>query len=227
MQGINNHLKHAIIKACVFCLLILLDFGFLYVDAHFVTVDLTENSFTEWAAETQLMLMIGMLIFMKKPGGRNQSFMALLAGCMLILLIREFNNFFKDHVFEGSCTLLMLVAAAAAVYFSYKQRAELLTGVNQFVKSPGYGWFISGAVVVFIFSRLFALPILWQLILKGNYVRIVERFIEEGIELMAYSCMLTGIVEYVLHLKKKSAVTYVNRNEKKSLTVIRGELMPA
>jgi hypothetical protein len=43
-------IRLAILHACIFCLLIFIDYGFVYIDAHFGADDLAENSFTEWAA---------------------------------------------------------------------------------------------------------------------------------------------------------------------------------
>jgi len=198
-------IRLAILHACIFCLLIFIDYGFVYIDAHFGADDLAENSFTEWAAEIQLMVMICLLIFMIRSNRDGRSFLSLLAGCMLIMLIREFNNFFADYIFEGSCTLLIVVAAVTTGYFFFKNRHEILRGATAFIRSPGFGWFTCGSAAVFIFSRLFGLPVLWHLILHDNYVRIAERFVEEGIELLGYSCMLIGVVEYASAFNKKVA----------------------
>jgi hypothetical protein len=205
VTNLGKQIKASIIKACIFCLLVLLDYAFIYIDANFSTTDLSENSFIEWGNEIQVMMMVAILIVAGRRNKKDQSVSLILAGFLTVVLIREFNNFFSDYVFKGSCTLLMIIAACVTIYFVYKWRSGLLNALYELVKSPGYSWFVAGSATVFIFSRLLGLPHLWKLLLKDNYVRIAERFAEEGVELLGYSFMLFGIIEYVNYLNNNAA----------------------
>jgi hypothetical protein len=61
---------------------------------------------------------------------------------------------------------------------------------------------LGGFFVTFIFSRFMGIPDFWHIVLNKNYLRDVERMAEESIELVGYTMIAFGCIDYALTLNK-------------------------
>lgn len=190
-------------KALLFAFFMALDFGAIVLDVRNVNkTDFGENGFVEWFQEIQLFIAFLFLIFSLKKNKTLQPAIIFMAGCLAMAEIREFNNFFIDHVFHGAWSILVCVAAIITIYFLYQQRKNLLSSFNHFTQTPAYGIVLCGFFVTFIFSRFMGIPDFWHNVLGKNYTRHAERMAEEGIELIGYTMIAFGCIDYVVTLNK-------------------------
>lgn len=172
-----------------------------FLDAHF-----DERSFTEWGQEFAV---IGILLVFTGIGYWHAEKLPLAilgGGLSLMVLIREYNNFFKAHFFQGAWPTLVALTGIVTVYLILKRRENFIPSLADFLASPAFGLVLSGLLTTFIFSRLFGLPYIWRALLKENYTRPVIRAAEEGTELLGYLFMFLGVLEYALWLKKNKKI---------------------
>jgi len=66
-----------------------------------------------------------------------------------------------------------------------------------FMSEPSFGVFMSGLLVLIIFSRLFGYGPFWKEILDLGQYRMVKTIVEEGVELMGYFLLLISSIEYL------------------------------
>lgn len=199
----SKSLLNTLIKALLFAFFIALDFGAIVLDVRNVSsYGFEEDGYVEWFQEIQLFIPFLVLIFSLKKNKTLQPAIIFMAGCLAMAEIREFNNFFIDHVFHGAWSLLVCITAIITVYFLYKQRKNLLQSFYHFIQTPAYGIVLCGFFVTFIFSRFMGIPDFWHNVLGKNYTRHAERMAEEGIELIGYTMIAFGCIEYALTLHK-------------------------
>ena len=204
----NNYTKPLIVtfaRACFFSFFIVIDFFTIKLDINNSSAyGFGENGFVEWWQQIQLAISFIVLISALKNNKRLQPILLLMAGAMLVALIREFNNFFIDYVFRGAWSILVICTAIIFIYLVFKRRKDFLQSCLHFTKQPAYGMVLSGFFTTFIFSRLMGIPAFWQTILGHNYVKIAERIAEEGIETLGYSMITCGIIDYVYFIRQEN-----------------------
>ncbi len=204
----NNYTKPFIktfARACFFSVFIVIDFFTIKLDINNLsTYSFGENGFVEWWQQIQLMISFIVLMSALKKNNTLQPALLLMAGAILIALIREFNNFFIDYVFRGAWSILVFCTAVVFIYLIFKKRKTFLQACLHFTKQPAYGMVLSGFFTTFIFSRLMGIPAFWETILAHNYVKIAERVAEESIETLGYSLLTCGIIDYAFTIKKEN-----------------------
>jgi hypothetical protein len=67
-----------------------------------------------------------------------------MAGCLAMATIREYNNFFIDHVFHSAWSILVAIAGLITLYFLYKQRNNILSSFHHFTQTSSYSIVVSG-----------------------------------------------------------------------------------
>ena len=118
----------------------------------------------------------------------------------LISFIREF-NFLIDFWIIPSLVILAIIA-----WLIVRDFKKLKAATQTFFNHPASGWFFSGFLVTYIFSRLFGRSKFWLLVYDESNYRLAKAATEEGIELLGDALMLIGAVELVfawLALKKE------------------------
>jgi hypothetical protein len=154
-----------------------------------------ENSFTEIAQES-ILLLIALLFFAharKVPSRRPIS--VLIGGFFTCMLIREL-DFAFDELAHGSWVWFALATAVACLVYAFSNRERALEGLAAFMRHPAYGMMLSGLLCVLIFSRLFGMHELWQGLMLDGYNRLVKNMVEEGTEMFGYILCLQAAVWY-------------------------------
>lgn len=196
-------LSRTIVRVLIYTVAVVGAYFLIYFDAvGFLDAHFDERSFTEWGQE---LAVIGILLAFIGIGYKHAEKLPLAflgGGLSLMVLIREYNNFFKAHFFQGAWPMLVALTGISTVYFILKRRENFIPSLADFLASPAFGIVLSGLLTTFIFSRLFGLPYMWQSLLKEYYTRPVVRAAEEGTELLGYLFMFLGVLEYALWLKK-------------------------
>lgn len=157
-----------------------------------------ENSFSEWAQEISLIVIAIAFFWVGRKFPDKRALTTLLAGMSIMGLIREYNNFFKEYFFVGAWTSLVLLTAIITAYLVYRQRHTLVPAIVDFIQRPSFGMLIAGFLTIIVFSRLFGLPRLWEPIMGETFIRPVMRAAEEGTELLGYTLLMLGALEYAV-----------------------------
>jgi hypothetical protein len=193
-------------KACLCALFIALDFGAIFLDiGNISNTSFGEDGYVEWFQEIQLFTAFLFLISSLKKNKDAQPAIIFMAGCLAMAIIREYNNFFIDRVFHGAWSILVILAGLITVYFLYQQKKNILSSFHHFTQTRSYGIVLSGFFVTFIFSRFMGIPDFWHAVLGRNYLRDVERMTEESTELIGYTIIAFGCIDYALSLNKSAA----------------------
>lgn len=174
----------------------------------------SESTFTEWSQQGILFIMALLFIIsaIKHPRGRALSIV--LAGCASVGLVREYNNFFNDQVFDGAWQLLatLVILLTAIVFFPY--RKHFSENLRSYHGTLSEGVLLAGFLTTFIFSRLFGRTTFWEAVMEENYFRSVKNAAEEGVELLGYCLLLIATIEYVL--------LYLIKTDQKKGTTVNG-----
>lgn len=165
------------------------------------SIKFSETSYTEYAQEFSLLLTT-ILFFLCGRLFPNQAVVGYLFGGFFgMAYIREFNTFLDTNVADGTWQALAYSLAALTVFLVYRRRKFFWQQLALFIESMPFGIVILGMLVVFIFSRLYGLHIIWQMTLEENYKYVITRASEESIELLGYAIILIGALEYAFYLK--------------------------
>lgn len=157
-----------------------------------------EDSFSEWAQEISLIVIAIAFLWVGKKFPDKRAFTTLLTGMSIMGLIREYNNFFKEYFFVGAWSSLVVLTGIITAYLVYRQRHTLVTAIVDFIQRPSFGMLIAGFLTIMVFSRLFGLPRFWEPIMGETFIRAVMRAAEEGTELLGYTLLMLGALEYAV-----------------------------
>ena len=118
-------------------------------------------------------------------------------GFLFCLFIREFDYFLDELVARHAWKMLVLLTLALVVTYIAKNAKRVAASILDFVNQRSFGVFLSGLLVVVVFSRLFGYGDFWRELIEGSYYRFIKTIIEEGIELAGYSLLLISSCEYL------------------------------
>jgi len=126
-------------------------------------------------------------------------------GLALAFTIRELDYFFDRYLIENLWQVLIAIAGAFVIAYTYRQRKRLNIALGRLWPSPALAMLFAGAVILFVFVRLVGHEPLWQAIMGEHYQRVVELAVEEFIELIGYLFWLIGTIEYTYQVRSMSA----------------------
>ena len=122
-------------------------------------------------------------------------------GLALVFLIRELDFFLDRYVIENLWPILIAVALAFLIVYTYRHRRRFAVALGRIWPSPGLALLFAGAAILFAFVHLVGNELLWQSILGDAYKPIVATAVEEFVELIGYMLWLIGTIEYVYQAK--------------------------
>ena len=124
--------------------------------------------------------------------------MRLFIGILSIFCIREFDSFLDKYVFDGAWQIFVLIILFLLTLFIYKERNAIVKSTNEFVKHCSFGIMQSGFLILMVFSRLFGQKVFWHSVMQEAYLRSVKNVAEESLELLGYSLIFIGSIEFLL-----------------------------
>jgi len=127
-----------------------------------------------------------------------------LGGLALAFTIRELDYFFDRYLIENLWQVLIAIAGAFVITYTYRHRKRLNIALGRLWPSPALAMLFAGAVILFVFVRLVGHEPLWQAIMGEHYQRVVELAVEEFIELIGYLFWLIGTIEYTYQVRSMS-----------------------
>jgi len=122
-------------------------------------------------------------------------------GAALIFFFRELDYFLDLYVADNFWQMLVGIAAALLIAYSYRHRKRIRIAWLRMWPSPGLTLLFAGACIIFAFAPFVGHAPLWMAILGDDYHRVVKLAVEEFIELSAYFLWLVGTIEYTYQAK--------------------------
>lgn len=177
----------------------------LWLDLHVFNNNLSEISLTEITQELTLFVIVFIHFYLAIKHDLFRYCNILVSGFFLAMLVRELDALF-DLIAHGCWVWFALAVAITAIVGPVVKWRTTLTQLEQYTRTPYYGIMISGLVAILIFSRLFGMSMLWNVVLQEGYLRVVKNVVEEGSEMFGYMLCLaatTGYTCYVLKLQNK------------------------
>ncbi|MDO6594239.1 hypothetical protein [Neptuniibacter sp. 1_MG-2023] len=120
-----------------------------------------------------------------------------------LMLIREFDAFLDDNFFDGAWQVLVYSSIAASAFYLFKQPRPIKESLIEYSRSSSAGIFLSGILVVLVFSRLFGRGSFWEAVMGDGYMRVVKNIAEEGTELIGYALLVIAAVEFLWQVISK------------------------
>ena len=118
-----------------------------------------------------------------------------LAGLAFASFFRELNNQLEAIFFKGFWMIPVALVVIPTLIFGIKNFKKLLRQVHQISDSFAFGVYLTGFLVLHVFSRLFGANDIWKLVMKDQFIRDVARTVEETTELLGYSIIFLGTIE--------------------------------
>ena len=125
-------------------------------------------------------------------------------GLALAFTIFELDYFLDRYLIENLWQVLVGIAGALVIAYTYRQRKRLNIALARVWPSPALALMFAGAVINFGFVRLVGQEQLWQAILGDDYRHVVKIAVEEFIELIGYLLWLVGSIEYTYQVRSMS-----------------------
>ena len=132
----------------------------------------------------------------------------LLSGGFLVVFIREMDGYL-DAIYHGAWFPVALLALAATLIITYRQRLHLLESIKKFMSTPAFGYFVAGGLGIFIFSRLFGYKGVWKDIFQVENLdpfgpqKWVKNAAEEGSELFGYCLVFCATIELLAYARRR------------------------
>lgn len=159
-----------------------------------------EISFTEFSQE---IILFGLSVMYLLAGFRYHAIQPvtnILALVFLGAFIREF-NFLIDWWFYLVLPVLLVIIGLLV-----RDYRKLKPATAAFFTLPSSGWFFSGFLITFVFSRLIGRSSFWRILYDESTYRIAKAATEEGLELAGDFIMLISAVELFIiirYMKRK------------------------
>ena len=160
-----------------------------------------ESTFTEWSQQFILFFMTAIFAHCAYHFEKFRCLSIMLAGVSAAGLVREYNNFFNEQVFDGAWQSLALLVIIITTTLIWKSRRLFWEDLQNFQGTASFGFLLSGFLTTFIFSRLFGRTAFWELVMEEQYFRSVKNAAEESIELLGYGLLLISAIEFYMLAK--------------------------
>ena len=162
-----------------------------------------EATFTEWSQQIILLVMAAIFAHCAYHYNRSRCLSIMLAGISVAGLVREYNNFFNEQVFDGAWQLLAFLVISVTGVLIWKHRKNFWQDLTDYYNSLSFGFLLAGFLTTFIFSRLFGRTVFWETLMEDRYFRSVKNAAEESVELLGYGLLLIATFEYLLLVKSR------------------------
>ena len=136
-----------------------------------------------------------------------------LATLLSMMLVREFDEVLDTHVFDGAWQLIVLGIIISSTIYIRRLAYPFKDSLLKYANTSSAGIFLSGLLVVIVFSRLIGRGVFWQSVMGENYLRVVKNIAEEGTELLGYTLLLIAAIEFLWVVIKDKRARVTNASE--------------
>jgi hypothetical protein len=158
----------------------------------------SEFSIVEMLQSAILVAIVLALVLRSRSGDLAYALSNFLALIFIVLLIREQDYHFDRWLHAGAWIWPASIACAIAAGILYRRSSEIGAQIRALSDTAGFGLFLSGLAIAVGFSRIFGQKALWVGLLDEESYRICKLAAEEMTELLGYSLILTGCLEFRL-----------------------------
>lgn len=161
-----------------------------------------EITFTEISQEIILFVLSVMYLIAGYKYREIQPVTNILALVFLASFIREF-NFLLSWWFYLVLPVLLVI-----IWLLVRDYRKLKPATAAFFALPSSGWFFSGFLITFVFSRLMGRSSFWRILYDESTYRIAKAATEEGMELAGDVIMLISAVELfiIIHYMERKEI---------------------
>ena len=167
-----------------------------------LSADFSESSLTEYAQEALLVVIMLISFYSAKQYAAYQTLAISLGVMALVSLIREFNNYAYRYLFPYAWQVGVLLVLLPFFAFLYRNYRNLIHEITSTADRYFFSTLLIGTLVLHVFSRLYGLHFIWQNLMGDGYLYSVVRASEECIELLGYSIVFIGAVEFYLFARQ-------------------------
>ena len=164
----------------------------VYDDAFYDEIGPVEVLETVFALSTALVFLVAAL-----RNKEREPCAILVAGFLFCIFIRESDYFLDVLVARHTWKVLVSLTLVLLAIYIAKNFKRVVASVLDFVGQPSFGIFLSGLLVLIVFSRLFGYGGFWKAIMDDSSYRTVKTIVEEGTEQMGYFLLLISSCEYL------------------------------
>ncbi len=162
------------------------------------TFGTSEFSIVEILQSAILMAVVITMALRSRSGDLANALPGFLALVFVVLLIREQDYHLDRWLHDGAWIWPALMASAGAAWILYRRSAEIGAQIRAFSDTAGFGLIFAGLVIAVGFSRVFGQKALWVGLLDEESYRICKVAAEELTELLGYTLILAGCLEFRL-----------------------------
>jgi len=149
-----------------------------------------------------ILVLCGLLMVWVAHSASTQRPVAIpLGGLALAFMLREIDFFLDIYLVDNLWQILIGIAGALVIVYSYRQRRRLPIALGRLWPSPALTLLFVGGIVLFVFARLVGREALWQAIMGEHYLPVVTLAVEEFLELLGYLVWLIGAIEYSFQVR--------------------------
>lgn len=193
------HFRQLCLRAALYILLIAALAQGIYIEAlHFPNVRFSEYGFTELAQSGILATASALLIYTRQALKVLPNVVLLMLSFIVASLIREQNHFLDTFVADHTWKVLVALVVIPTLYHIVRRRQGFLNELAHYANSFSFGFFSSGILTTYVFSRLYGRSVMWEVILEDSYVRTFKNAAEEAVELLGYALILISVIELVI-----------------------------
>jgi hypothetical protein len=120
----------------------------------------------------------------------------LISGLFFCVAVRESDYFLDVLVCRHAWKVIVACLLILFTLYALRCWKQVMESVMSFMSESSFGIFISGLLVLIVFSRLFGYGDFWEAIMDDKSYKTVKTIVEEGVELMGYFLLLVSSLEY-------------------------------
>lgn len=120
---------------------------------------------------------------------------AVIVGLLSCAVIRE-SDAHLDRLADGLWQALLFAILAGTAIFAGRYQSTINQQIAWLTSHYSLGFIIAGFISVVGFARVFGRGAMWQQIMGDSYTKSVKYFAEESVELLGYTLLMIGIIEF-------------------------------
>jgi len=163
----------------------------VYDDAFYAEIGPVETLQTILALVSALVFLLA-----AKNDPQRMPCSVLLGSLFFCMMVRESDYFLDELVSRHTWKVLVSMILILTVLYVMRNTPQTIKSVMSFTSESSFGIFVSGLLVLIVFSRLFGYGDFWEAIIGDYSYRTVKTIVEEGVELMGYFLLLVSSFEY-------------------------------
>lgn len=148
-------------------------------------------------AETIFALSTALVFLLSARRDRTRTPCAVVVATLLFCAcVREADYFLDVLIGRHAWKVIVSMILVCLAFYYMRNTHRVVESVKNFMSETSFGVFMSGILVLIVFSRLFGYGGFWKELIDGAYYRVIKTIVEEGVELMGYFLLLISSFEY-------------------------------